>query len=131
MQEENILHNDCYDRPPEKGWFDGRVCLIGDAAYPTTPNMGQGGCLAFEDALVLTHCLQDAFSPNAAFREFEQLRFDITKLINRRSLLIGRIGQLQNPLATGLQNVLIKYTTQKSLEKSTDSIYSYKSDYPR
>ncbi|HEX8263859.1 MAG TPA: FAD-dependent monooxygenase, partial [Pyrinomonadaceae bacterium] len=60
---EDILHNDCYDRPPESGWSKNRVCLTGDAAHPTTPNMGQGGCLALEDAVVLTRCLQNSSSP--------------------------------------------------------------------
>lgn len=123
---ENILHNDCYDRPPDRVWSSGRVCLIGDAAHPTTPNMGQGGCLALEDAVVLTRCLQKASSPNEAFLEFERLRFKRAKFINNRSLLIGRIGQLQSPLAIILRNILIGFSTQKSLELNFDSVYNYK-----
>ena len=82
---ENILHNDCYDRPPEPDWSTGRVCLIGDAAHATTPNMGQGGCLALEDALVLSRCLQNASSGADAFWEFERLRFP------ERNLSIGAL----------------------------------------
>jgi 2-polyprenyl-6-methoxyphenol hydroxylase-like FAD-dependent oxidoreductase len=123
---EDVLHNDCYDRPPERGWSAGRVCLIGDAAHPTTPNMGQGGCLALEDAIVLTRCLQNASSPNEAFREFERQRFNRAKFINRRSLLIGRVGQWQNPFAVRLRNLLTKHATQKSLEQSFDGVYNYK-----
>ena len=29
-----------------------------DAAHAMTPNLGQGGCMAIEDALVLTRCLR-------------------------------------------------------------------------
>jgi 2-polyprenyl-6-methoxyphenol hydroxylase-like FAD-dependent oxidoreductase len=122
---EEILQNDCYDRPPQRGWSTGRVCLIGDAAHPTTPNMGQGGCMALEDAVVLTRCLQSANAPEAAFREFERRRFSRTKLINQRSLLFGRVGQWQNPLAVGLRNILSKYTPQKSLERGFDSVHNY------
>jgi 2-polyprenyl-6-methoxyphenol hydroxylase-like FAD-dependent oxidoreductase len=82
---ENILHNDCYDRPPEPDWSTGRVCLIGDAAHATTPSMGQGGCLALEDALVLSRCLQNASSGADAFWEFERLRFP------ERNLSIGAL----------------------------------------
>jgi 2-polyprenyl-6-methoxyphenol hydroxylase-like FAD-dependent oxidoreductase len=124
--DECILHNDCYDRPPEPGWSESRVCLIGDAAHPTTPNMGQGGCLALEDAVVLTRCLQRASSPTEAFPEFERLRFERAKFINKRSLLIGRVGQWQNPLAVVLRNVLTRCSTQKSLELSLDGVYSYR-----
>lgn len=35
----------------------GRVALLGDAAHATCPDLGQGGCQAMEDGLVLTRCL--------------------------------------------------------------------------
>ena len=39
--------------PPQVTWSSGRVCLLGDAAHPMMPNLGQGGCMAIEDAFVL------------------------------------------------------------------------------
>jgi 2-polyprenyl-6-methoxyphenol hydroxylase-like FAD-dependent oxidoreductase len=123
---EAILHNDCYDRPPEANWSAGKVCLIGDAAHSTTPNLGQGGCMALEDSIVLANCLQDASSaPGEAFREFERLRYKRAKLINRRSLLVGSIGQWENPLAVRLRDIITSRTSQKSLERSFDGIYDY------
>ncbi len=41
-------------------WHAGRVVLIGDAAHAGPPHMGQGGCMAMEDALVLSECLREA-----------------------------------------------------------------------
>lgn len=122
---ENILHNDCYDRKPEPNWSEGRVCLIGDAAHPTTPNMGQGGCMALEDALVLTRCLQNAESSSVAFRAFEKQRYARTKFITERSRMIGRVGQWQNPLAVFLRNAVTKMTPQKSLEQNFEPVYGY------
>ena len=52
-----ILRNDISDRDPVDRWGAGRVTLLGDAAHPMTPNLGQGGCQAIEDALVLARCL--------------------------------------------------------------------------
>src|SRR6202048_3814230 len=34
-------------------WHTGRVVLVGDAAHASSPMMGQGGCMAMEDACVL------------------------------------------------------------------------------
>jgi 2-polyprenyl-6-methoxyphenol hydroxylase-like FAD-dependent oxidoreductase len=38
-------------------WHSGRVVLIGDAAHASSPMMGQGGCMAMEDAWVLAESL--------------------------------------------------------------------------
>ncbi|CAN6228270.1 unnamed protein product [Urochloa humidicola] len=38
----------------------GNVCVAGDALHPMTPDLGQGGCSALEDGVVLARCLADA-----------------------------------------------------------------------
>lgn len=43
---ENIILNDIIDLKPMEKWSAENLCLIGDAAHATTPNMGQGGCQA-------------------------------------------------------------------------------------
>jgi len=52
---DEIEQRDLYDRPPSlrKPWTDGRVALLGDAIHAMMPNLGQGGCQAIEDAMVL------------------------------------------------------------------------------
>ena len=42
--------HDCPLAPLQMTWSSGRVCLLGDAAHPMMPNLGQGGCQAIEDA---------------------------------------------------------------------------------
>ncbi|HLY24130.1 MAG TPA: FAD-dependent monooxygenase [bacterium] len=41
-------------------WYADRVVLIGDAAHASSPLMGQGGCMAMEDAVVLAEVLSSA-----------------------------------------------------------------------
>ena len=41
----------------------GNVCVAGDAFHPMTPDLGQGGCSALEDGIVLARCLGEAFPP--------------------------------------------------------------------
>ncbi|RHN82563.1 putative FAD-binding domain, FAD/NAD(P)-binding domain-containing protein [Medicago truncatula] len=40
----------------------GNVCVAGDALHPMTPDLGQGGCSALEDGVVLARCLAEALS---------------------------------------------------------------------
>jgi len=62
---EDVEQRDLYDRIPELRWAAGRVCLLGDAAHPMMPNLGQGGCMAIEDALVLGQELKRIGDPDA------------------------------------------------------------------
>ncbi|MFO1065283.1 MAG: FAD-dependent monooxygenase [Pirellulales bacterium] len=48
-----VIRADIIDRPPRRPWAQGRSVLVGDAAHSTTPNFGQGGGMAIEDAVVL------------------------------------------------------------------------------
>ena len=59
-KEEQIEQRDLYDRPPSvmKPWTDGRVALFGDGIHAMMPNLGQGGCQAIEDAMVLSQELR-------------------------------------------------------------------------
>ncbi|EHD23814.1 MULTISPECIES: FAD-dependent urate hydroxylase HpxO [Brenneria] len=47
-----------HDIEPFKQLVRGRVALLGDAGHSTTPDIGQGGCAAMEDAVVLAIALQ-------------------------------------------------------------------------
>ena len=50
-----------YDRAPTPApWGVGPVTLLGDAAHPMQPTLGQGGCMAIEDALELANLLGGA-----------------------------------------------------------------------
>jgi 2-polyprenyl-6-methoxyphenol hydroxylase-like FAD-dependent oxidoreductase len=92
-EESEILKNGARDCAPLQQWGEGMVTLLGDAAHPCTPNLGQGGCMALEDALVLAKCVEREPLLAIALRRYESLRFHRTKHIQQRSLLIGHIGQ--------------------------------------
>jgi len=55
----------------------GRVVLVGDAGHSTTPDLGQGGCQAMEDAIVLADVLKsNTVSIEDCLLRFENLRKD-------------------------------------------------------
>ena len=47
-----------HDIEPFADFYKGRVVIVGDAAHSTTPDIGQGGCQAMEDAIYLARSLQ-------------------------------------------------------------------------
>ena len=121
-----ILRNDIVDRKPVKHWGRGRVTLLGDAAHPTTPNLGQGACQAIEDAVVLASCLRKASDVHSALRSYESQRLAWTADITNKSWLIGKICQWENPLACWLRNKLSKTTlAQRSGLRLIERIFSH------
>lgn len=105
--ESAILRNDIVDRPPVRKWTDGRVTLLGDAAHPTTPNLGQGACQAIESAWVLAKSLANAETAPAGLLAYEQARFDRTAEITNQSWWMGKLFAYENPVTCWLRNRLL------------------------
>lgn len=99
-----ILYNDIYDRPPIKQWSVGRVTLLGDAAHSTTPNLGQGGCQAIEDGLILADFLSRQNTVEQALKNYEVARIPRTTKVVKQSWLIGKVGQWNNPVLCKMRN---------------------------
>src|SRR5262245_22758771 len=57
LEEGELQYLEIHDRPPLPLWTQGRLTLLGDAAHATAPTLGQGCCLAMEDAILLARCL--------------------------------------------------------------------------
>ncbi len=102
--DEAILQNDIIDRKPTRNWSQGRIVLIGDAAHPTTPNLGQGGCLAIEDGVALPYFLRNHESIEVALQQFVAARSSRAHQINRTSWRNGQMGQLQGSIPCWLRN---------------------------
>jgi 2-polyprenyl-6-methoxyphenol hydroxylase-like FAD-dependent oxidoreductase len=120
-----ILKNGAYDLPPLKRWGHGRVMLLGDAAHPCTPNLGLGGCMALEDALVLANSFAGEASPELALRRYESLRRERTRHVQQRSLLMGHIGQWENLLIGAGRQLMTGMLPAKIFERNLRRVYSY------
>lgn len=58
MNEQQTNRVEIHDIEPFTDFYKGRVVIVGDAAHSTTPDIGQGGCQAMEDAIYLARALQ-------------------------------------------------------------------------
>ncbi|MFG1950417.1 FAD-dependent monooxygenase [Micromonospora sp. NPDC048830] len=71
---DEITVTDIRDRDPVDRWSDGQVVLLGDAAHPMVPALGQGANLALEDAAVLAAAMGATSDVAAAVRAYENAR---------------------------------------------------------
>lgn len=121
---DKLIWNDIIDLKPIQQFAFNRVALLGDAAHATTPNMGQGACMAVEDAVVLANCIENGPSAVQAFKDYESKRIGRTTRIVNTSRTMGRIAQLENPFLIRLRNMIFRMTPEKTLEKQMQFIYN-------
>ncbi len=88
--EADIIERPIRDRLPIDHWSNGRVTLMGDAAHPVIPSLGQGANMAFEDAYELAECLSNAPDIETALQAYETSRIPRTEVIYDRSANAGR-----------------------------------------
>ncbi|KAI9066575.1 FAD/NAD-P-binding domain-containing protein [Trametes sanguinea] len=96
----NIIKYGLYDRPELESWHKGRTVLLGDAAHPTSPHLGQGANQAFEDIYHLVRLLVK-YNPEAGepstellsqiFTEYESARIPRTSTLVKRAREQGEI----------------------------------------
>ena len=124
----SILKTRALDRQPIKNWGSGRMTLLGDAIHPTTPNLGQGGCLAMEDALVLARCFEKYGAVEEALRTYERLRYKRTAALMRYSRYYGAAGQWENIWARGLRKTALALVPESIARRLMQVVFDYDAD---
>ena len=97
-----VLRNDLYDRYRARQWSRGPVVVVGDAAHPMRPHLGQGGCQGLEDAAVLARFVDGADDLAAAFTRFAAFRRPRVLALVHESKVVGQIVNLRPPFLSGL-----------------------------
>jgi 2-polyprenyl-6-methoxyphenol hydroxylase-like FAD-dependent oxidoreductase len=113
----SILRNDLVDRVPLKTWTKGRITLLGDAAHPMIPNLGQGACTAIEDGFILAKNILKHGVIADALNLYEAERFRRTNRIVKQSWQFSIPLVWTNPLAVWLRNKMFEYTPNSFSEK--------------
>jgi 2-polyprenyl-6-methoxyphenol hydroxylase-like FAD-dependent oxidoreductase len=116
-KDDQIIWSDIIDIKPIKQFAFGNIVLLGDAAHATTPNMGQGACMAIEDAATLANYVEAYDTPDEAFQRYEQKRIARTTKIVNDSWSFGKIAQWKNPLLVKIRNSAIRLTPHSVSEK--------------
>lgn len=90
-----------------------------------TPNLGQGGCQAIEDAAVLAHLLDGAGAADvpAALTAYSAARCARTDAIRVRARRAGRIAALTHPLAVAARDLAVRATPARATHRAMDALF--------
>jgi len=97
-------------RDPIPAWTRGRVTLLGDAAHPMLPYLGQGACQAIEDGAVLATALAAAAAdPAAGLGRYERTRRPRASRVVLTARERGLSNHLNSPFAAWRRDVAIAW----------------------
>jgi len=125
---------------PLPAYHVGRVALLGDAAHPMTPDLGQGGSQSIEDAVVLAQMLRKVAArdradshPDAvlhALAGYTTSRLPRTMDIVKRSKRMSAFHHPRTPLGTALRNQAMKLSSSERTVglflRSFDPVFGWK-----
>jgi len=120
--EHTIVKRDVHDRPLTRRWVVGRVALMGDAAHPLTPDLGQGACQAIVDAKAIADSLATTRDVGAALADYERRRRRSAAAATVSSRYLGAIGQLEHPLVCRVRNAALRATPLSLQLRRLDSV---------
>ncbi|MFJ8011358.1 FAD-dependent monooxygenase [Streptomyces sp. NPDC096339] len=136
----DVLQNDLYDlAAPLPRLHHGRIAWLGDAAHAMAPNLGQGGCQAIEDAVVLAHLLPTGNGTDdrtdttgatgkgsvpAALAAYTAARRDRTDAVRVRARRVGRLGALRHPLAAAARDLAVRATPTRLALRGMDDLFN-------
>ena len=110
-----------FERSLPKTLYRDKCVLLGDAAHPMVPFLGQGGCLAIEDAYCLMSLLMGEEDINKVLRQYDKLRNSRGSWIQKRSKFQGIFNHVSNPLLATIRN----FVTKLHMNSSVNKLHSY------
>ena len=109
LHSSNFIRNDLEDLGTQKrNWYQDKIVFLGDAIHATTPNLGQGGCQAIEDAYCLSLLMKKSDHDfSKIFPTYQRLREKKVSYIVDTSWRFGKMAQ--NPISSRLAKYLFRY----------------------
>jgi 2-polyprenyl-6-methoxyphenol hydroxylase-like FAD-dependent oxidoreductase len=127
LNEQAVYRDDIFDRdPPGNTWGTGPVTLLGDAAHPTQPTLGQGGCMAIEDGFELAKALKRGGPVTEAVRGFEAARTPRVGRVVRDSRNVALLANTPSPMGAWARNWVYRLTPRKLGDLQFKWLFDYR-----
>ncbi|HEV7615061.1 MAG TPA: FAD-dependent monooxygenase [Solirubrobacterales bacterium] len=117
---EEILTHRLYDREPLRRWSRGTTTLLGDAAHPMLPFLGQGACTALEDAVALGEAVASTDGVPAALAAYERARVKRAAAVVAGSRRAARLIMLGSGAGRALRNLLMPLVPESARFRQLD-----------
>ena len=122
-KQEDIITTPIMDIKPISNYTFNRVLLMGDAAHATTPNMGQGACMAVEDVCVLyDELIKNETDILRAFEGYNHRRLKRTHYIIDTSRLAGKVAQWDNKFLMNVRNFVFRKLPQSITQSPLEDL---------
>ncbi|XP_074355719.1 monooxygenase 2-like [Apium graveolens] len=79
----------------------GTITVAGDAMHPMTPELGQGGCCALEDAIILGRCIGNTYLKNGQQLMLSEVSYAIDDYVKARRWRVECYGGKLDPKRIG------------------------------
>ena len=102
------------------------LSLLGDAAHPIVPFIGQGGCLALEDAYIFGSLLIE-FDSNIKKTQdaYQSMRMNRIKKITNLSIQQGYLNHIKDPFIIFLRNCVMRYLPSLAMKSIRKKVWNY------
>ena len=117
-----VLAHRLYDRKPTSGWSAGTTTLLGDAAHPMLPFLGQGACAALEDAVALGESMAAHADVSDAIAAYEVARYERTSALVRGSQRAAKVALLGPGVGRRLRNSLVARVPERMRLRQLDAV---------
>lgn len=120
---EKVHRHDIYYLPKLKTYVHGPVVLVGDAAHAMTPNLGQGGCQALEDAATLGAVIGHDL-PRALAR-YESHRRGRSQWIAGMARQAGRLSLTNSAVLAAVRDLGLRLLPASLMLRSLTKVYTW------